>query len=138
LVLASLLAILGQPFSAPAQEHRSTRDGVYTDAQADRGEASYKKLCASCHGQNLQGSGAVTPRLAGEAFLMKWTGDPLDDLFEQIQISMPADRPGTLARSDNADILAYILKFNKFPAGKSELPSDVEALKRIQFDAALQ
>ena len=49
--------------------------------------------------------------------------------------------PGYLALADknfaaNADIVAYILKANKLPAGKNELPSDAEALKRIQFEAA--
>src|SRR4051812_18113744 len=91
------------PFSAPAQERRSTRDGVYTDAQADRGQTTYGKACASCHGQALQGSGAVTPSLAGASFLAKWTGDPISELFEQIQATMPADHPGTLSRADNAD-----------------------------------
>jgi mono/diheme cytochrome c family protein len=122
------------PFSA--QEHRSTRDGVYTDAQADRGQASYKKTCASCHGERLQGSGAVTPSLVGQGFLAKWTGDPISELFEQMQTTMPADHPGTLSRAQNADILAYILKANKLPSRKTELPSDPEALKQIQFDAA--
>jgi hypothetical protein len=28
------------------------------------------------------------------------------------------------------------LKVNGFPAGKNELPSDAEALKQIQFEAA--
>jgi hypothetical protein len=28
------------------------------------------------------------------------------------------------------------LKMNKSPAGKNELPSDAEALKQIQFEAA--
>ena len=67
---------------------------------------------------------------------MNWTGQTLDDLFERIQTSMPADHPGTLSRAANADIVAYILKANKLPAGKNELPSDAEALKRIQFEAA--
>ena len=49
---------------------------------------------------------------------------------------MPADHPGTLSRADCVDILAYILKVNKLPAGKTELPSDADALKQIQFDAA--
>ena len=60
----------------------------------------------------------------------------MDDLFEKIQTSMPADHPGALSRATNADILAYILKANKMPAGKNELPSDAEELKQIQFEAA--
>lgn len=119
-----------------AQGHSSTRDGVYNDAQATRGQEAYKTSCASCHGEALQGSGAQTPALTGDGFLTNWTGEDLDQLFEKIQESMPADKPGSLTRAANADILAYILKANKLPAGKSELPSDAAALKQIQFEVA--
>ena len=112
----------------------STRDGVYSTAQASRGQASYKAACASCHGETLEGSGAATPPLVGSDFTMNWAGQTVDDLFERIQTSMPADRPGKLSRAENADILAYILSVNKLPAGNSDLPSDAESLKQIQFD----
>lgn len=80
------------------------------------------------------GSGAATPPLTGSDFAMNWNGQTLDDLFERIQTSMPADHPGTLSRDENAEIVAYILKVNKLPAGKNELPTDAEALKKIQFE----
>ena len=48
---------------------------------------------------------------------------------------MPADRPGRVTREQNADILAYVLSVNQFPAGKTELAHDTEALKQVQFDA---
>ena len=134
--LGVLIALSLAPLLVRAQGRASTRDGVYTDGQAARGQASYKTACASCHGGALEGSGAATPPLAGPDFTMNWTGQTLDDLFERIQTSMPADHPGTLSRAANADIVAYILKANKLPAGKNELPSDAEALKRIQFEAA--
>jgi mono/diheme cytochrome c family protein len=118
-----------------AQDHASTRDGVYTERQAARGESSYKMACASCHGPALQGKGAQMPQLAGPDFVMNWNGQTVGELFERIQSSMPADRPGTLARSENADIVAFLLKSNNLPAGKDDLPSDADALKRIQFDA---
>jgi len=134
--LAAAIALGLASLFVRAQGHASTRDGVYTDGQAARGQASYKTACASCHGETLQGSGAATPPLAGQDFTMNWTGQTVDDLFERIQTTMPADHPGTLSRAANADIVAYILKFNKLPAGKSELPSDAGALKQIQFEAA--
>jgi S-disulfanyl-L-cysteine oxidoreductase SoxD len=112
----------------------STRDGVYTTGQASRGQASYKAACASCHGETLEGSGAATPPLVGSDFIMNWAGQTVDDLFERIQTSMPADRPGKLSRAENADILAYILSANKMPSGNSDLSSDAESLKQIQFD----
>ncbi|HUO31052.1 MAG TPA: c-type cytochrome [Bryobacteraceae bacterium] len=119
-----------------AQERRSTRDGVYTEAQASRGQGAYKKSCGTCHGETLMGSGAAIPPLAGSDFTDQWAGQTADDLFERMQTTMPGDHPGTLARATNADILAYILQVNKLPAGKHELPTDADALKQIQFEAA--
>jgi glucose/arabinose dehydrogenase len=46
---------------------------------------------------------------------------------------MPADRPGTLSRPTNSDILAYIFAANKFPAGGGELGTQGAALKGIRF-----
>jgi quinoprotein glucose dehydrogenase len=135
LAFAAILVILGAArFEANAQGKTSTRDGVYTSEQAKRGEAAYKKACASCHGDKLEGSGQM-PGLAGDEFDMTWGGQSVDDLFERIQGSMPGDRPGTLARTENADIVSYILKANERPAGKSELPNDAAALKLIEIDA---
>ena len=133
--LACLAVLATAQFRGRAQAHTSTRDGVYTESQARRGEASYRKSCASCHGQQLQGSGAATPPLAGSDFTANWDGQTLNDLFDRIQTTMPADHPGKLTRAENADILAYMLQFNKLPAGKKELPSDPDALQQIQFEA---
>jgi hypothetical protein len=60
----------------------------------------------------------------------------VDDLFEKMQSSMPADQPGKLSREENADILAFLLGFNAFPAGSKELPSDAVALQKIRFETA--
>jgi len=51
---------------------------------------------------------------------------------------MPSDKPGSLSRQQDSDILAYILSFNKFPAGNTELGTQSELLKQIQFDAFKQ
>jgi S-disulfanyl-L-cysteine oxidoreductase SoxD len=48
-----------------------------------------------------------------------------------IQKLMPATAPGSLTRPQAADLLAYILSFNKFPAGKTDLPSDEDSLKKL-------
>jgi S-disulfanyl-L-cysteine oxidoreductase SoxD len=49
---------------------------------------------------------------------------------------MPADNPGKLNRQQNADILAYILKFDSYPAGRVELPTQTDALQQIRFEAS--
>jgi hypothetical protein len=46
---------------------------------------------------------------------------------------MPEGRPGTLSRQQNADILAYMLSVNQFPAGKTELQKDTDRLRQIRF-----
>lgn len=122
------------PVPSSEQESRSVWDGVYTEEQAKRGEALYLKECSNCHGQELEGAD-MSPALTGPAFTANWDGLTLGDLFERIRITMPADRPGSLRRQQNADILAHILSANKFPAGKTELPPEVQVLKQILFEA---
>lgn len=81
----------------------SVWDGVYTGQQAARGEAAYREACMSCHGEKLEGRGQ-TPPLVGSDFTSNWNGMSVGDLFEKIQVSMPADRPGQLTKDQNAGI----------------------------------
>jgi S-disulfanyl-L-cysteine oxidoreductase SoxD len=118
-----------------AQQSASVWDGVYTQQQASRGKTLYSQECASCHGEALDGSGQAPP-LAGADFKGNWNGQTVDDLFEKIQSSMPGDKPGKLSREQNADILAFLLGFNGFPAGSKELSSDAAALQKIRFETA--
>ena len=113
----------------------SVWQGVYTEEQAKRGQPLYGKYCASCHGEQLTG-GEDSPPLTGGAFLANWNGLTVGDLFERIRVSMPQDRPGRLTRQQNADILAYMLGVNQFPAGQTELPTNTGRLKQIRFEAA--
>jgi mono/diheme cytochrome c family protein len=122
---------------AAAQSPATVWDGVYTDAQAGRGGALYQTACASCHGEKLQGKGQ-TPALTGPDFTMDWNGMTVGDLFDKLQTSMPADKPGSLSREQNASLIAYLLSANKFPSGTAELSSDVERLRQIRFEAAPQ
>jgi mono/diheme cytochrome c family protein len=118
-----------------AQQSTSVWDGAYTPEQANRGKALYAKECASCHGAALDGSGQAPP-LMGVEFKGNWNGQTVGDLFEKIQTSMPADQPGRLSRTQNADILAFLLMANGFPAGSKELPNDAAALAKIRFEGA--
>ena len=118
-----------------AQTSRSVWDGVFTKEQAKRGEALYSSECASCHGLTLNG-GEMAPPLTGGEFLSNWNGLTVGDLFDRIRQSMPADRPGSLNRDKNADILAHILSMNQFPPGEKELDRQTETLKQIRIDTA--
>ena len=119
--------VLGR--AAQAQT-RSVWDGAYTEGQAKRGGDVYSQECASCHGQTLAG-GEAAPGLIGSDFLQEWAGLTVGDLFERIRVAMPQDSPGRLSRQQYADIVARILNANEFPAGESELGTDVAVLKQI-------
>ncbi|MEP6717166.1 MAG: cytochrome c [Terriglobia bacterium] len=113
---------------------RSVSDGVYTKAQAMRGQTAYGEECAKCHAEKL-GGGDGGPEIAGAEFLKAWQGKTAGDLFDRIQSTMPEDDPGSLSRSDTADIMAYILSVNNFPAGEKELDSTAASLNEIQMQA---
>jgi len=124
-VLSVSYAVVGAQGKASA--------GVYTAEQAGRGEAIYKEQCAACHGDNLEGSGPMPP-LAGMDFLTNWQGKSLGDLYEKIQTTMPATAPGTLMPAQTADLLAFMLKASKYPAGSAALEGKMEALLPISLD----
>jgi S-disulfanyl-L-cysteine oxidoreductase SoxD len=113
---------------------RSVWDGVYTEEQAGRGRPLYNEHCASCHADTLMG-GEMSPPLVGGEFLSNWNGLTVGDLFERIRTTMPQNKAGKLSREVNADITAYILSVNKFPAGKKELAHAAEFLKDIRIDS---
>jgi len=116
--------------AAPGAEQKTAWEGVYTEAQATRGQETYRQQCAGCHLDSLGGAD-MAPALAGEAFMTQWNELTVGDLFDRIRISMPQDTPASLPRQTYADIVAYILKSNAFPAGSAELNHDIAELKKI-------
>jgi quinoprotein glucose dehydrogenase len=135
-VIIPLATVVALRSTVRAQESptKSVWDGVYTEEQANRGREGYADQCASCHGPELTG-GEMAPALAGGEFLAGWDGLTMGDLFERIRISMPQNSPGSLSGQQNADILAFMLASNKFPAGTTELAKDAMILKTIKFEA---
>jgi len=111
----------------------SVNAGVYSAAQAKRGAAAYASNCAACHGADL-GGGDPVPSLAGEKFLANWK--TVGDLYQKISTTMPSYAPGSVPPKDVADIVAEILRVNKFPAGSTELAANGEALKAIRIEPA--
>src|SRR5438128_1684848 len=100
----------------------SVWEGVYTKEQAKRGEQLYVQNCSACHGPDLSGNDEAAP-LAGPVFLSSWDGLSIGDLANRVRVSMPPNNLGKLSRQQIVDILSYVLSFNNFPAGKSELDS---------------
>ena len=119
--LPALLLLTAAPLAAqnaPAQ--RSAADGVYTQAQADRGETAFRATCASCH---------VLSDFTGPNFLKRWSN--VGSLFETISTTMPQDFPGGLTAQQYADVVAYFLRRNSFPTGPDELPKEKAPLSAI-------
>ena len=107
------------------EESRTTRSGVYTAAQATKGSELYALNCKSCHS-------AATH--ASPAFVAKWTGHPLAELYQYMNQEMPKENPGSLSAKEYTLVLAYMLKMNGMPAGPVELPSDPVQLEKIRID----
>lgn len=120
------MAALGTVAALAQSPARTTRDGVYTAAQAERGSADYGRYCARCHGPDLDGVGAA-PMLYSSRFIDRWREDSLGTLFDYIKANMPLDGqpgPGGLSPAQYADILAFLLQSSDLPAGTTELRAD--------------
>jgi mono/diheme cytochrome c family protein len=131
---AAAVAALLIATAALAAQRRSVWDGVFTAPQAARGAESYQYSCATCHSPDLEGdAGRDVPALYGEAFVGSWNGRTIKDLFDLIKKAMPKDSPGSLKAETYADVVAFLLQANEFPAGAQELPIDLAALERIRM-----
>lgn len=115
-----------------AQQPRSITDGVYSPAQAARGLQLYKAQCAECHGNALEGT--VGTPLAGDSFLSNWSARSLASFVDKIQKTMPFNLPGSLSRQQSMDLTAYILQFDKFTAGQTDLNESL--LTQVVFPTA--
>jgi hypothetical protein len=73
--------------------------------------------------------------LAGTDFAANWKDETVGALFERIRATMPADNPGSLKRDQVAELVAFILNFNKYPLAQKDLPTEFEALKAIKITA---
>jgi mono/diheme cytochrome c family protein len=105
--------------------------GLFSEAQAMRGEAVYQQHCSTCHGPRLEGNPAAP--LTGAAFRSRWEDGQhtLDDLFYIVRSLMPNNAPGSLGKAQYADVVAYILKVNGYPAGESELVPAAAVMKAV-------
>jgi mono/diheme cytochrome c family protein len=105
---------------------KSSRDGVYSSAQADRGEKIYKARCGACH---------MSDQFSGFVFIQSWSGQTADALYENLRTTMPKDNPGVLKPQEYADVIAYLFKINRLPAGDADLKGTKAALKQVIIDA---
>jgi mono/diheme cytochrome c family protein len=123
---------LGNTLEAIKITKKGVLDGVYTTAQADRGKANFLAgRCGGCHQLDL--SGDRGPALKGDAFLSHWENGSLNTLFKKISETMPPNGANETTDDAKIDIVAYLLQSNGFPAGKTELRLDADALEAIEI-----
>lgn len=125
--VVSVGVVVAATQSAPSP---SLRDGVFNRAQVERGRAAYNALCARCHGETL-GGGETSPALVDDRFFQVWAGRSVGQLVEYTRTTMPSDGPGRISRKRCVDIAAYVLSANGFPAGDTDLPTELDALDRL-------
>jgi mono/diheme cytochrome c family protein len=105
-------------------------DGVFTEAQADRGRAALSQNgCNGCHGVELGGDRG--PALKGERFVADWENGSINRLFLKIRDTMPPLNAEQVTPETKLDIVAYLLKVNGFPSGNSTL--DADEVENIQI-----
>ena len=122
LILPALLAARPVNDDPP----RTTKDGVYTAAQAAEGEVLWREVCQSCH---LPGA-LVTP-----ATTTKWFGRPLADLYGYVRREMPQLDPGSLTEDESLVAVAYLLQQFRMPAGATPLTANAAVLATIRIDS---
>lgn len=118
---------VGAQAAAPevAVAPEASSDGsFYTSRQATRGDGLFRDNCVSCHSAS---------EFAGASFQRRWRNRAVGDIYEFVLYSMPDDNPGGLPEQTYADIVAYMLSMNDFPAGDSELPTSMDALMEMMM-----
>ena len=100
-------------------------NGLYTQGQASRGERRFQQLCADCH-RTIE----IT-----RSWFAGTIHQTAGDLLLIMSMTMPEGSPGSLSSEEYADILAYLLRLNDYPAGEEELPTDFALLETIPIPA---
>ncbi len=129
---ASVAASCARQHAAAAPDPKAP--ALYTHEQALAGEGVFMAHCASCHGMNLHGVSA--PAVAGSDFLAtaKHDGWTLEVIRTLVFTMMPLDAAGTLPPKQYAEVMAFLLAANCYPAGKTAFPTaDQPGFGKIQL-----
>ena len=122
-IVAGLCAVT--PAAAQQQNGSPTAaTSLYTAEQAVRGEKVYANVCVECH-EKLE--------YTGPEFRAKWNNRPAFELFDLLRSTMPDENPGTLSAQEYADVTAYMMKLNGVLPGKTPMPTEAEALKKLKL-----
>jgi cytochrome c len=118
--MALVMAAATSATGAQAQATRSTKDRVYTEAQADRGKQVFNEKCIDCHTAGMWGN--------------DWNTKTAADVYDFVFQNMPEQAPGSLTGQQVVDILAFFMKGAELPAGQTELPTAIPSLKEIRME----
>jgi len=136
-VIAVAVGIAARPVAAGGQAAPPKNplwEGIYTDAQASRGNIVFSTTCARCHSLDSQGNRP----LSGKKFFDSYTQKTVGDLFGFVQKNMPNGNGGSLSDDTYADLVALILRSNGIPAGATELvPAAVAAIPIVPKDGVV-
>jgi len=124
LIGAGLLVVTAVVTSAQAPT-KTTNDGVYSAAQADRGKKTFNEKCSGCHEPS---------RFSGDAFLESWNNKTMKDIWDVASGTMPEDNPGSLKQEEYADILSYFLSLNEYKPGDAELQPGAASMGAIKIE----
>ena len=113
------------PVDAQTNE-ASVWQGVYTTVQADAGKVLFAQHCASCHADKAGASAGhdAAPAIVGAGFRERWLDASIADIFDTVRQTMPVAAPNSLSPQEYADLTAFILALNEYPAGTRVLQAD--------------
>src|SRR5688572_28620703 len=100
--VAAVVVSASQSAPPPAAE-KTTLAGVYSTAQAEKGQDTFSTLCTGCHKVSSH---------SGQPFKTRWLGKPLAELYQLIKDTMPEDAAGSLSPGEAAQLVAFLLKAN--------------------------
>ena len=138
-VIAVIFVVASVSFAGA--QTRSIWDGVYSEAQAQRGAAVYNSECSYCHRDDLSGGffdgGAgqapalAGPRAFGSSFGERWNDLTVGEMVAAVASTMPQQKPASLTLQQYVDVLSYLFSKNGVPAGATDLPTDIPALGEL-------
>ena len=124
--LAALLFVLAASTTAAEGQAAATTHldsgGFYSAEQAERGRESFRRTCRECH---------TASEFRGNDFESQWQRQNAWNLFNEISWNMPETAPGSLTDQTYADIVAYILLLNRYPAGGEDLAATPESMGSV-------
>jgi mono/diheme cytochrome c family protein len=100
-------------------------DGAFSAEQAARGSEVFRNVCSECHDAS---------EFRGTDFMFDWEGSTVGRFVRLVSETMPDDNPGSVPIEQVVAVAAYVLELNDYPAGASELTTDLDQLSMLRFE----